>query len=92
MATTITFVIHIVMKGKSPPSIMCTTTTNDIYQELKHDNDIIIMKMLDKRISPSPKKLYITPRPSFKSKREDRETSTTKSTLRLLPPPLQHLR
>ena len=27
MATTITFVIHIVMKGKSP-RIMCTTTTN----------------------------------------------------------------
>ena len=30
MATTITFVINIVMKGKSPPSNMCTTTTNDI--------------------------------------------------------------
>ena len=69
MATTITFVIHLVMKGKSPPSIMCTTTTNDIFQELKHDNDIIIMKMLDKRIPTSPKKLYFTPRPSFKSKR-----------------------
>ena len=75
--------IDIVMKGKSPPSIMCTTTTNDIYQELKHDNDIIIMKMLDKRIPTSPKKLYITPRPSFKSKREDRETSTPKTELRL---------
>ena len=35
--------IDIVMKGKSPPSILCTTTTNDIYQELKHDNDIIII-------------------------------------------------
>ena len=58
--------IDIVMKGKSPPSILCTTTTNDIYQELKHDNDIIIMKMLAKRIPTSPKKLYITPRPSFK--------------------------
>ena len=43
MATNITFVTHIVVKGKSPPSIMCTTTTNDIYYELKHDNDIIIM-------------------------------------------------
>ena len=75
--------IDIVMKGKSPPSIMCMTTTNDIYQELKHDNDIIIMKMLDKRIPTSPKKLYITPRPSFKSKREDRETSTPKTELRL---------
>ena len=49
MATTITFVIHIVMKGKSPPSIMCTATMNDIFYELKHDNDIIITKMLHKR-------------------------------------------
>ena len=49
MATTITFVIHIVMKGKSPPSIMCATATNDIYYELKCDNDTIIMKMLYKR-------------------------------------------
>ena len=47
MATTITFVINIVMKGKSPPSNMCMTTTN--AYELKHDNDIIIMKMLHKR-------------------------------------------
>ena len=31
MATTIKFVIHIIMKGKSPPSNMCTTTTIDIY-------------------------------------------------------------
>ena len=31
MATTITFVINIIMKGKSPPSIMCTTMMNDIY-------------------------------------------------------------
>ena len=47
MATTVTFVIHIVMKGKSPPSIMCTTKSN--AYELKHDNDIIILKMLHKR-------------------------------------------
>ena len=46
MATTITFVINLVMKAKSPPRNMCTTTTNDIYYKLKHDNDIIIMKML----------------------------------------------
>ena len=91
MATTITFVIHIVMKGKSPPSIMCTTTTNDIYYELKHDNDIIIMKMLHKRKCTSPNKPYFTPSPSFMSKREDRETSTNKTKLRL-PPPLRHLR
>ena len=91
MATTITFVIHIVMKGKSPPSIMCTTTTNDIYYELKHDNDIIIMKMLHKRKCTSPNKPYFTPSPSFKSTKEDRETSTTKTELRL-PPPLRHLR
>ena len=56
MATTITVVINIVMKGKSHPSIMCTTTTNDIYYELKHDNDIIIMKMLHKRKCTSPNK------------------------------------
>ena len=92
MATTITFVIHIVMKGKSPPSIMCTTTTNDNYYELKHDNDTINMKMLHKRKCTSPNKPYFKPRPSFMSKREDRETSTTKRTLRLLPPPLRHLR
>ena len=67
MATTITFVFHIVMKGKSPPSIMCTTTTNDIYYELKYDNDTINMKML-----------YIKLRPNFMSTREDRETNTTK--------------
>ena len=91
MATTITFVIHIVMKGKSPPSIMCTTTTNDIYYELKHDNDIIIMKMLHKRKCTSPNKPYFTPSPSFMSKREDRETSTTKTELRLHQP-LRHLR
>ena len=65
MATTITFVINIVMKGKSPPSIMCTTTTNDIYYELKHDNDIIIMKMLHKRKCTSPNKPYFTPSPNF---------------------------
>ena len=54
MATTITFVIHIVMKGKSPPSIMCTTTTNNIYYELKCDNDTINMKMLEMRLPTSP--------------------------------------
>ena len=57
MVTTITFVIHIVMKGKSSPSIMCTTTTNAI--ELKHDNDTIIMKMLGTLKPTSPNKLYI---------------------------------
>ena len=54
--TTVTIVINIIMKGKSPPSIMCMTTTNDIYYELKHDNDIIIMKMLYKRKCTSPNK------------------------------------
>ena len=88
MATTITFVIHLVMKGKSPPSNMCTTKTNAI--ELKHDNDTINMKMLHKRKRTSPNKPYFTPSPSFMSKREDRETSTTKTELRL-PPPLWHL-
>ena len=83
--------IDIVMKGKSPPSILCTTTTNDIYQELKHDNDIIIMKMLHKCKCTSPNKPYFTPSPSFMSKREDRETSTTKTELRLQQP-LRHLR
>ena len=92
MATTITFVIHIVMKGKSSPSNMCTTATNDIYYELKHDNDTIIMKMLAKRKCTSPNKPYFTPSPRFISTREDRETSTTKMALRLLPPPLWHLR
>ena len=90
MATTIMFVIHIVMKGKSPPSIMCTTTTNTI--ELKHDNDTIIMKMLEMRLPTSPNKLYIKLQPNFMSTREDRETSTTKRMLRLLPTPLWHLR
>ena len=85
------FVIHLVMKGKSPPSNMCTTTSNDIYYELKCDNDTIIMKMLHKRKRTSPNKPYFTPSPSFMSKREDRETSTTKTELRL-PPPLWHLR
>ena len=45
-------IANIVMKGKSPLSIMCTTTTN--AKELKHDNDIIIMKMLHKRKCTSP--------------------------------------
>ena len=89
MATTITFVIHLIMKGKSPPSNMCTTMTNTY--ELKHNNDIIIMKMLHKRKCTSPNKPYFTPRPNFMSTREDRETSTTKTELRL-PPPLRHLR
>ena len=91
MATTITFVIHIVMKDKSPPSIKCTTTTNDIYYELKYDNDTINMKMLHKRKCTSANKLYFTPSPSFMSTREDRETSTTKTELRLQQP-LRHLR
>ena len=91
MATAITVVIYIVMKSKSPPSIMCTTTTNDIYYELKCDNDTIIMKMLHKRKRTSPNKPYFTPSPSFMSKREDRETSTTKTELRLQQP-LRHLR
>ena len=91
MATTITFVINIVMKGKSPPSNMCTTTTNDIYYELKRDNDIIIMKMLHKRKCTSPNKPYFTPSPSFKSTKEDREMTTTKTALRLHQP-LRHLR
>ena len=65
MATTITFVIHIVMKGKSPPSNMCTTTTNDIYYELKCDNDTIIMTMLNTRKCTSPNKLYFTPSPNI---------------------------
>ena len=90
MATIITFVIHIVMKSKSPPSNMCTKTTNTIYYELKHDNDTIIMKMLAKRKCTSPNKPYFMPSPSFMSKREDRKTSTTKTELRL-PPPLRHL-
>ena len=92
MATTITFVINIVMKGKSPPSNMCMATTNDIYYELKHDNDIINMKMLLTRKPTSPNKIYIKLRPTFMRTREDREMSTTKTELRLLPPPLRHLR
>ena len=85
MAITITFVIHIVMKGKSPPSIMCTMTTNAI--ELKHGNDTIIMKMLHKRKFTSPN----TPSRSFMSIKEDREMTTTKTALRLHQP-LRHLR
>ena len=91
MATIITFVIHIVMKAKSPPSNMCTTTTDDIYYELKHDNDIIIMKMFYKRKCTSPNKPYFTPSPNIMSTREDRETSTTKTEL-WLQHPLRHLR
>ena len=91
MATTITFVINIVMKGKSPPSIMCTTTTNNIYYELKCDNDTINMKMLAMHTPASPNNLYIKLRLTFMSTREDRDSSTTKSKL-WLPQPLQHLR
>ena len=89
MATTITFVINIVMQGKSPPSIMCTMTTN--ANELKNDNDIIIMKMLHKRKCTSPNKPYFTPSQRFISTKEDRETTTTKTALRLNQP-LWHLR
>ena len=90
MATTITFVINIVMKGNSPPSIICTTTMNDIFYELKHDTDIVILKMLEMRLPTTPNKLYIKLRPNFMSTREDRETSTTKTELRLHQP-LRHL-
>ena len=85
MATTITFVIHLVMKGMSPPSNMCTTTTNDIYYELKCDKATINMKMLEMRLPTSRNKPYFTPSPNFMTTREDRDTSTTKSTLRLQP-------
>ena len=91
MAITITFMINIAMKGKSPPSYICTTTMNDIYIKLKHNNDIINMKMLNKRKCTSPNELYFTPSPSFMSTREDRETSTTKTEIRLNQP-LRHLR
>ena len=83
MATTIKFVINIVIKGKSPPSIMCTTMMNDISYDLKHDTDIIIMKMLHKRKCPSTNKPYFMTSPSFMSTKEDRETTTTKTALRL---------
>ena len=84
-------IANIVMKGKTPPSIMCTTTTNDIYYELKYDNDTILMKMLHKRKCTSPNKPYFTQSPSFKRTKEDRETTTTKTVLRLHQP-LRHLR
>ena len=90
MATTITFMLNIVMKGNSPPSNMCTTTTNDIYYELKRDNDTIIMKMLAKRKFTSLNKPYFMPSPSFMSKREDRKTSTITMEL-WLHQPLRHL-
>ena len=86
MVTTITFA----MKGKSLPSNMCTTMTNDIYYELKCNNAHITMKMLTKRKCTSPNKPYFTPSPRFMSKREDRETSTPKMELRLQQP-LRHL-
>ena len=91
MATTITFVIHLVMKGKLPPSNMCMTTMNDIYYELKCDNATINMKMLEMRLPTSPNKPYLMPSPNFMSTRKDRETSTTKTELRLHQP-LRHLR
>ena len=84
-------IANIVMKGKSPPSIMCMTTTNDIYYELKYDNDTINMKMLHKRKCTSPNKPYFTPSRRFMSTKEDRETTTTKTVLRLQQP-LWHLR
>ena len=89
METTITSVIHIVMKGKSPPSIMCTMMMNAF--NLKRNNDTIIMKMLHKRKCTSPNKPYFMTSRSFMSTREDRETSTTKTVLRLQQP-LRHLR
>ena len=89
MTTTIMLVIHIVMKGKSPPGNMCATTKHAI--KLKHMNDTIKMKMLETRKTTSPNKLYIKLRPTFMSTREDRETSTTQRKLRL-PPPLRHVR
>ena len=58
--------------------------------ELKHYNTIK-MKMLAMHTPTSPKKLYIKLRPDIMSTREDHETSTTKTELRLLPP-LRHLR
>ena len=91
MATTIMFVIHLVMKGMSPPSNMCTTMMNHIYYELKCDNTTINMKMLEMRLPTSPNKPYFTPSPNFMTTREDRETSSTKSMLRLQQP-LRHLR
>ena len=91
MAITITFVINIVMKGKSPPNNVCTMRTNDIYYELKRDNDTIIMKMLHKRKCTSPNKPYFTPSRRFMSTKEDRETTTTKTVL-WLHEPLRHLR
>ena len=91
MATTITFVIHLIMKGKSPPSNMCTTTTNGIYYKLKCDNATINMKMLEMRLPTSSNKPYFTPSPNFISTRKDRETSTTKPEVRLHQP-LRHLR
>ena len=91
MATTIMFVINLVMKGKSPPRNMCTTMTNDIYDELKCDNANIIMTMLTKRKCTSPNKPYFTPSPNFMSTREDHVMSTNKTERRLLPP-LRHLR
>ena len=91
MATTITFVIHLVRKGKSPPSNMCTTTTNDIYYELKFDNANIIMTMLTKRKCTSPNKPYFMPSPNFIITREDCEMRTTKTEV-WLQQPLRYLR
>ena len=68
MATTVTFVIHLVMKDKSPPSNMCTATTNDIYYKFKCENATINMKMLEMRLPTSPNKLYIKLRPNYMRK------------------------
>ena len=76
MATTITFVIHIVMKGKSPTSNMCTKMKNDIDYKFKHDNITIKMKTLEMRTSTNPNKLYIKLQPTFMSTREDRPHGT----------------
>ena len=78
MATTITFVIQIIMTSKLPPRNMCATMK---AIKLKYDNDTINMKMLKMRLPTSPNKLYIKLRPNFMSTREGRETSTTKRTL-----------
>ena len=58
MTTTIMFVINLVMTGKSPPSNMCTTMTNNIYYKLKYENTDIFMTMLTKNKCTSPIKAY----------------------------------
>lgn len=71
VTTIITFDIHIIMKGKSPRSNMCATTTNVT----------INTKTLEMQTPTSPNKLYIKLRPTFISTREDRETRATKKLL-----------